>query len=176
MTRQENERNAILSIQKYLRQLSYFDPDLTPPPIDGVYGEDTAAAVREFQSKNGLAPTGVVDRETWDRIYFEYLLSVAESQAPMGVGIFPRIPTDYAISPNESWFLVELLQFMLAELGRDYDAVEGLPRTGVYDGATEAAVREFQEKNLLPVTGTVDKQTWNAIARQYNKTAQNFTE
>ncbi len=176
MTRQENERNAVMSIQRYLRQLSYFDPDLTPPPIDGIYGEDTAAAVREFQRKNGLEPTGIVDRETWDRIYFEYLLSVAEQEAPVQIGIFPRIPTDYAISPGESWFLVELLQFMLAELGRDYDEIEGLERTGVYDDDTEAAVREFQARNILPVTGTVDKQTWNAIVRQYNKTAQNFTE
>ncbi len=176
MTRQENEREAILSIQKYLRQLSYFDPDLTPVPIDGIYGEDTAAAVREFQTKNGLTPTGIVDRETWDRIYFEYLLSVAEQEAPMQIGIFPRIPTDYVISPGESWFLVELLQFMLAELGRDYDNFGPIERTGVYDSQTEAAVREFQTKNLLPVTGEVDKKTWNAIVRQYNKTAQNFEE
>ncbi len=176
MTKQENERNAIMSIQRYLRQLSYSDPELPPVPIDGIYGEDTAAAVRAFQQKNGLEPTGVVDREAWDRIYFEYLLSVAESEPPMSIGIFPRIPNDYAISNGESWFLIELLQFMLAELGRDYDLIEGLERTGVYDDATEEAVREFQEKNLLPVTGTVDKSTWNSIVRQYNRTAQNFAE
>ncbi len=176
MTRQENERQAVMSIQRYLRRLSYFDPDITPPPIDGTYGEDTAASVRDFQRKNGLEPTGIVDRQTWDRIYFEYLLVSAEQDEPLGIGIFPRIPTNYAVSPGESWFLVELLQFMLSELGRDYDTLDSFERTGVYDSATEAAVREFQAINILPVTGMVDRRTWNAIVRQYNKTAQNFTE
>lgn len=32
----------------------------------GIYGPKTESAVREFQSKNGLASTGIVDKNTWD--------------------------------------------------------------------------------------------------------------
>ena len=38
----------------------------------GVFDEQTEQAVREFQLKNGLPPTGKVDRATWNRIVREY--------------------------------------------------------------------------------------------------------
>ncbi len=34
---------------------------------------------------------------------------------------------------------------------------------GIYDATTQAAVREFQRVNGLPVTGTVDAATWNKL-------------
>ena len=39
--------------------------------------------------------------------------------------------------------------------------------TGIYDKATEDAVRDLQYRNLLPVTGITDKATWDALARAY---------
>ena len=40
---------------------------------DGIYGPDTAAAVREFQSIFGLPPTGVTDFATWYKISHIYV-------------------------------------------------------------------------------------------------------
>lgn len=37
------------------------------------------------------------------------------------------------------------------------------PITGVYDPQTQAAVRDFQRVNSLPVTGTMDGTTWHAL-------------
>ncbi|MBE9136073.1 peptidoglycan-binding protein, partial [Nodosilinea sp. LEGE 07088] len=37
--------------------------------------------------------------------------------------------------------------------------------TGIYDQTTQNAVREFQRVNGLPVTGTVDAATWQALYR-----------
>ena len=37
----------------------------------------------------------------------------------------------------------------------------------VYDEETAEAVRDLQYRNLLPVTGVMDKATWNALARAY---------
>ena len=45
-------------------------PHLTP---DGIFGEATAAAVREFQSIFGLPVTGVIDFATWYRISHIYV-------------------------------------------------------------------------------------------------------
>lgn len=36
--------------------------------VDGIFGRQTEAAVRDFQSRNGLTPTGVVDSRTWESI------------------------------------------------------------------------------------------------------------
>jgi peptidoglycan hydrolase-like protein with peptidoglycan-binding domain len=40
--------------------------------------------------------------------------------------------------------------------------------TGIYDEATRDAVSEVQIRYLLPVTGEVDKLTWNALVRLYD--------
>ena len=175
MTRNDFERRNIEILQRYLRQLSYFE-ELTPVPVDGIYGSETAEAVREFQRRAGLPVTGLVDRETWDAIYLAYLASIAENSPPERVSIFPRIPKNYAITEGESWFLIEILQYMLIELSRDYDRFGPLEISGVYDGATVAAVRDFQGRNGLPVTGEVDKATWNAIVNQYNKAAEDYVQ
>lgn len=45
-------------------------PRVTP---DGIYGQGTAAAVREFQSIFGLPQTGVIDFATWYRISHIYV-------------------------------------------------------------------------------------------------------
>lgn len=34
----------------------------------GIYGPKTESAVREFQNKNGLTVTGIVDKKTWDKL------------------------------------------------------------------------------------------------------------
>jgi ribosomal protein S18 acetylase RimI-like enzyme len=55
-------------IQYYLNVIAYFNQNLNNFAIDGVYGEDTANAVRVFQDFYSLAPTGTVDRPTWEKI------------------------------------------------------------------------------------------------------------
>ena len=35
---------------------------------DGIYGAKTAQSVEQYQRKNGLTPTGVIDRETWKKL------------------------------------------------------------------------------------------------------------
>ncbi len=41
--------------------------------------------------------------------------------------------------------------------------------SGVYGEGTEQAVRAFQQKNGLPVTGVVDLATWNRISTEYER-------
>ena len=44
--------------------------------------------------------------------------------------------------------------------------------TGIYDATTQAAVREFQRVNGLPVTGIVDAATWQALYQATTPTPQ----
>ena len=54
---------------------------------------------------------------------------------------------------------VYALQNLLIEMGRAPDT----SATGVFDLATAAAVRAFQQQRHLPVTGVVDADTWRAF-------------
>ena len=60
MPQYPNEAQAIENLQRYLRQLSYSDASITPPPIDGIWERDTAQALRDFQRTRGIPETGIV--------------------------------------------------------------------------------------------------------------------
>jgi len=49
----------IIEIQQALAALG-----LRPGPLDGIWGRQTAAALREFQAKNGLVPDGIIGPQT----------------------------------------------------------------------------------------------------------------
>lgn len=51
--------NEVVTIQKKLKQWGYYDGD-----IDGIYGSKTRAAVKKFQSANGLSKDGITGKET----------------------------------------------------------------------------------------------------------------
>lgn len=168
MARFDNEAQAIENLQRYLRQLSYFNPELTKVPIDGIYERDTQRAVAQFQRLNGLTETGTADRETWDLIFEQYRESIAVTSPPEEIALFPRNPEYYAIKKGDSWFIVEMLQYMLGELQLSYDGFGELERTGIYDDATVGAILDFQKRNSLAQTGETDRLTWNLIVNQFN--------
>lgn len=168
MAQYENEAQAITNLQTYLRHLSYFDPDATIVPIDGVFGSDTEKAVREFQRTNGLVQTGTADRKTWELIFEQYRASIASKLPPETVSLFPRVPENYILRPGDSWFLVEVVQYMLGELRISYDNFGEVERTGVYDDATVNAIKDFQRRNFLFQTGNLDRLTWNLLTQQFN--------
>ena len=49
------------------------------------------------------------------------------------------------------------------------DALSPLPVDGVFDRATEEAVRRFQTSEGVPVTGRVDQETWERLFERYTK-------
>ena len=164
-----NESTAIRYLQTYLRQLSYHDPAIPPPPIDGIFGDVTRRALCEFQREQGLPVSGTATADTWAALYAAYRLSCAESTLPARVAFFPPFPQDYVLKPGCAGFCVTVLQYMLREL--QIGIGDGIPvePTGVYDDATEAAVRAFQD--CCPEAesnGIVSRSVWNAIAGRYN--------
>ena len=165
-----NKEEAVTNLQKYLRRLSFEDEayDTARPPIDGIFDSATEEAVANFQRKNGLRITGVADKETWDKIFAEYLRATEAQRLSEGLFIFPDAPSDYTISRGDALTLVRILQLLLLELRVTYDVFEDITENGIYDDRTEKAIREFQLANMLPVTGEVDKKTWNRIVREYS--------
>jgi peptidoglycan hydrolase-like protein with peptidoglycan-binding domain len=163
------DRIARQNLQRYLRQLAYFEPEIPLAPIDGTAGEDTTAAIREFQRLNGLNITGVADKETWDRIYGEYLLSLERALPPIPFSPFPLTPMDYSAKMGDRGFLVQAIQHILAEISLIYKIFPEIEESGVFDEATENAVKTLQRGYSLEETGAVDRRTWNALVRQYEK-------
>ena len=167
-------RSAVYNLQRYLRQLAYTDGRISSPPVDGIFDEKTKQSLTEFQRAHSLIPSGIADKETWDALYAEYLLSSALYTPPRMLDVFPRVPDGYSVSLGDEFFLVSVIQFLLNELRIIYDSFIPLLVSGVYDEATAENIRDFQRKNLIADSGRVDKETWDALARAYNEYAANY--
>jgi peptidoglycan hydrolase-like protein with peptidoglycan-binding domain len=164
-----NEREAVLQIQRFLRQLSYFDGEIPSVPTDGVFHTATEEAVRVFQGQVGLPATGRVDLATWEALFAAYTASLAQRQEPARLPLFPKIPENYTVGEGDAQLLVRIIQYALQELSTVYDSIGEVPQSGTYDARTAAAVRVVQGVYGLPVTGRVDRATWNALAEAYDR-------
>lgn len=163
------DKSSIFEVQGYLRELHHDtrgDIPLVNP--DGIYGEETVAAVEAFQRANGLIVTGIVDNATWDAIYEAFLEALTRRARPSGISPFPN-EDGYEVVEGENSDTVMAIQLVLRLLANLYDDIGGTATGGVYDEPTSADVRAFQARNNLPVTGKVDKTTWNALADAYNR-------
>ena len=168
MPQYQNESEATKNLQRYLRQLSYHNTSIFPPPIDGIFESDTRRSLSDFQGAYGLPVTGIADRETWELLYAAYRASLTENTPPRAISVFPFLPTEVQLSPGSQAFSVTVLQHMLRELSVLYSPLLSVEITGTYDDATYEAIKDFQSKNRLFANGITDVPTWNAIADQYN--------
>ncbi|MFL6026481.1 MAG: peptidoglycan-binding protein [Friedmanniella sp.] len=135
-------------LQHRLRQLDWFSGDIT-----GRYAASTVSAVRGFQEKRGLAATGTVDGATWTSL-------TSRSRMPSQDEMQNRLTAGPALlRAGSDGDRVRDLQARLKQLAWFSGSV-----TGSYGAVTTAAVRGFQGKRGLPVTGDVDQATLDRLA------------
>ena len=135
----------VRELQGRLSQLAWYRP-----PMTGAYDAGTRAAVAGFQDRRGLRRTGVLDRRTWRRLR-------AMSRMPTGDEMFDRAGPPL---------------FRLGDRGRDVRVVQARLRqiawffgdvSDHYGERTADAVRGFQAKRQVPVTGRVDRRTLDLL-------------
>ena len=65
--------DKVRQMQEQLNRIAQSYPALPKITADGIYGQNTANAVRDFQSIFGLPVTGIVDYPTWYKISEVYV-------------------------------------------------------------------------------------------------------
>jgi peptidoglycan hydrolase-like protein with peptidoglycan-binding domain len=161
-----NNVNVILEIQNYLINLRNIHPSLPEVYPTGIYDETTANAIIEFQNIMGLPPTGTVDILTWNALIRDYGEYLKRIQAP---GSIPFSATEFVdVKRGDQRDIVYAIKIMLNNFHRRYANYIKLDVTNLYDEQTEESVKLFQERSMLPVTGIVDKNTWDTMVAIYN--------
>ena len=134
-----NSGTAVRTLQDRLEKLGYFDG--VP---GGNYGSITASAVKRFQNQMGLNVTGTANNATQAALFSD--------KAPYS-GILTA-----SLSNGAKGELVTRLQTRLL-----YKSYYTGNVSGSYDAATTTAVKAFQKKANLPVTGSADSGTLKAL-------------
>lgn len=168
-----NENENIAELQRYLREIYHADGSVPLVNPDGIYGSETADAVRKFQSDNGMSATGRADFATWNAIYEAYIKALERNSRPREIYPFPE-QGSYEIIEGENSDTVAIIQLMLKLLADFYDDIDGSEKDGIYNEATMKDIRNFQNRAGVPVTGKIDKVTWNALASEYNRLMKTY--
>lgn len=163
-----DERNPILQIQRILRDLDYRDNSQARIRLTGTYNGETENAVREFQQKYELPVTGVVDSVTWQVLHSVNKAQKEAFALARAVYILPR-NEEYSIFPNTRDDVIYVIQHMLNVIGQEYDEIERIPFSGVYDTETQNAIKVFQRKNMLESDGIINPSTFNRLADEYER-------
>lgn len=142
-------------------------PKITDSP--GVFGVGTEAAVRSFQEIFSLPETGVVDKATWYKIkrYYTGVKSLAELVSE-GVSLQEaEQPFESILEIGSVGTSVSLIQYYLNVVAYFGGNIPLFPINGVYDEVTANAVSAFQRLFMLPVSGKVDRATYNKLREVY---------
>ena len=70
MYKMYDKSSAIKEIQIYLDKIGVSKLYISP---NGIFDEETKAAVMNFQRENGIQATGIIDKKSFDLLYKEYL-------------------------------------------------------------------------------------------------------
>lgn len=159
----DNIEQDIRELQFYLRELSAADERIRPVGIDGIYGDETREAVRNFQSINEMPVTGVVTPNDWNAIANAFLeLSHKNSEHRRIKAIYdPR----YVFVLGDSGDPVYFIQVMLSALSRRFVNIQRPPINGVFDERTLESAEVFLKINN---TDSIDKDVFNSITDNYN--------
>lgn len=158
---------AVRVIQYFLSFLGYFNNELSPIAVDGIFGKNTENAVKEFQQWAGLPVTGIVDPRTWNTIINEYnatIQSLPYEFQSYSAFLYPG----YVLSEGATGKAVEQLQTYLKTISQNINSVPSVVVDGVFGPRTREAVEAVQRLYGLPQTGTVGVLVWNAIVELYN--------
>ena len=137
----------VRELQNRLYQLAWL-PEVTT----GVYDATTKEAVQGFQVKRRLKATGVLDRTSWRKLK-------AMTKTPSHDAMFNVFhPGPPILEAGASGDQVRDAQARLKQIAWIFGDV-----TGTYDRGTVQAVRGFQEKRQIPVTGKIDRRTLDRL-------------
>lgn len=137
----------VRELQHRLYQLGWL-----PEATTGRYDHDTVAAVAGFQDRRGLRATGRIDQRTW-RVLLRMTRQPSQDQLH---NVWHAGPPLLAVGASGD--RVRAVQARLKEIAWYFGDV-----TGRFDRATVRAVRGFQAKREIPVTGAVDRRTLDRL-------------
>lgn len=146
--------------------------------VNGIFDVATENAVRKFQEIFFLDVNGIVDQSTWYKIkqYYVGVRRLAELTS-LGVTVADvTVPYESELSSGSSGIPVTTVQYYLNVIAYFNPNLNVFPIDGVFGPSTVNAVNAFQSFYGLPVTGVIDRETWDLIEEIYRQIEESLPE
>ncbi len=146
------------------------------PNVNGVFGAQTEAAVRIFQSVFDLNVDGIVGKATWYQIKAIYnaVKRLAELTSEGVSAEEAERAFDTVLSEGDSGVDVRTLQIYLATIAFFDNSYPSVAVDGIFGQETRQAVEYLQRTNGLSVTGEVGRPTWTVLEGLYANAVLNI--
>ena len=139
-------------------------------PVDGIFGAQTESAVKQFQSIFNLTSDGIVGQATWYKLVFLYVGVANLSELVSEGQPFTQVQGPAAgvtLRVGSTGIAVSALQYFISIIGQFSSTIPGLQIDGIFGPKTREAVEAAQTRFGLPVTGVVDRDTWQRLYDEY---------
>lgn len=182
-----NDKNSVMisegmtgkkveEVQKMLVEIVNLYPSLPIITIDGVYGQNTVIAVKEFQKLNSLPQTGIIDEITMRKLSYLHEKNREKFREELLKNKISEVKknkkreddyldqSDNILSEGSIGEYVKSLQSYLNVVSNKYPTISLLRVDGIFGPKTKAAVMEFQRIFELKQDGVVGYETWNKLS------------
>ena len=136
--------SKVTQIQKYLYDIGYVIE------IDGWFGNETEARLKDYQTKNAMTVTGIADTIT--------IGALKEDANEIAIAKSKFVSGSYLRRGNVGFMVTEVQRTLNTK-----DPLLKLPVTGSFDIATLQAVKAFQTRNSLDADGIVGPKTFGKL-------------
>ena len=136
---------AVKELQFYINAIGERYCEVDYLNIDGFFGPETEAAVKDFQEAFGVTVTGIVDQETWDIIYNFYLEATGRATSKIKIWVFDE------------------------DINKMFIYYRALSEPMPYSSGTTLLVREFRGSSQSPTIWTTVRamESWNITRHTY---------
>ena len=163
--------NYVTVLQVMLNRISRNYPAIPRiSPVDGIFGTQTEESIKRFQKIFNLTPDGIVGQATWYKLVFLYVGVTDLSELVSEGQPYTQIQgpaKGVTIKEGSTGVAVSALQYFISIIGQFNSDVPVLAIDGIFGPKTTAAVNAIQSRMGLPVTGTVNQETWQRIYDEY---------
>jgi peptidoglycan hydrolase-like protein with peptidoglycan-binding domain len=149
-------------IHYFLNALAFLDNDIPQLQTNTVFGDNSVAMTKAFQSKYGLPVTGVFTYTDWQALRKAYD-NILES--------FPSEYKDYVQELYPDYFLVKgmtgtdvrRLQKFLLKICQYDKSIPGVRVNGIFDELTDKSIKKLQSDYDFQINGIVGPLLWQKI-------------
>lgn len=176
--REGDEGDDVKNLQNMLMGIVHIYPKMPVITLNGIYDSQTRNAVRSFQSMMGISDTGIMDKNTYEKlkvIYdkkdqikaierIDFSNNVSNNNLNTGADLSYNV-----LKEGSKGRYVYRLQEYLRRVSLVNQNIPNITLDGIFGSETKKAVMSFQKEYGPEVTGIVDDEMWDKLYNEYIK-------